>query len=346
MPEFPFKPRVVGWELTLRCNMRCLHCGSSAGQPRDNELTVDEGYSLIDQLVELGTEVLTLSGGEPMTHPAWDKYAKRLVDAGVRTYMISNGLLLEQNLDKLLACGLKRMGVSIDGGEKTHDLVRNHPGSFRAALAGASKARAAGVKVGAITHVSGANINDLEEMYSILSSEGFDFWQVQIVFCQGRMLENLNYKLDPQELPRIVNFVVDCQKRGGSMQVVAGDNFGYYEEPPMRSKPWKGCVAGRHLVGIDSDGNVKGCLSLPRQYSEGNIRQEPLRKIWEDPERFRFNRYFSPDMLTGHCSKCPHAIPCRAGCSTLAYSATGNRFDNPFCAFRVQSGKGANGWDE
>lgn len=343
MTEFPFKPRVVGWELTLRCNMRCLHCGSSAGQPRPDELSVDEGFALIDQLLELGTEVVTLSGGEPMTHPAWDRYARRLVDAGVRTYMITNGLLLEQNIDRMLASGLRRIGVSIDGTESTHDRIRSYPGSFRMAMAGARKAREAGIKVGSITHVSGANKDELEAMYDILSQEGFQFWQIQLAFCQGRMKENPDFQLDPEELPRIVQFVHDCQQRGG-MNVVAGDNLGYYEDPAIREKPWKGCFAGRHLIGIDADGSVKGCLSFPRDLIEGNVRQEPLRQIWEDPERFRFNRYFSPDMLEGHCTACPHAIPCRAGCVVTAYSATGNRFDNPYCAFRVQSGKGSCGW--
>jgi len=345
MTEFPFKPRVVGWELTLRCNMRCLHCGSIAGEPRPDELTVEEGFSLIDQLIELGTEVVTLSGGEPMTHPAWDQYARRLVDAGVRTYMITNGLILEQNVDRLVTAGMRRLGISIDGTEKTHNMIRNHPDSFGRAMAGARKAQEAGIQIGAITHISGANIGEMEDMYRLLQDAGFKFWQIQLAFSEGRMKEHDDYALDPQQIPEIVRFVHECQQRGGNLKVVAGDNLGYFEEPSIREKPWKGCFAGRHVMGIDADGTVKGCLSLRREnFAEGNIRNESLRQIWEDPQRFRFNRYFSPDMLSGHCSSCPHAIPCRAGCVVTAFASTGNRFDNPYCAFRVQSGKGACGW--
>jgi MoaA/NifB/PqqE/SkfB family radical SAM enzyme len=175
MTGFPFKPRVVGWELTLRCNMRCVHCGSSAGAPRPDELSEAEGFGLIDGLVELGTEVLTLSGGEPLLHPSWHRYARRLVDAKVATYMITNGLLLEENIPKVLDSGLRRIGLSIDGMEAAHDLIRNQPGSFKAVLRAAEAAKKAGLSVGAVTHVSRANAKDLSEMYRKFTDAGLDY---------------------------------------------------------------------------------------------------------------------------------------------------------------------------
>ncbi|MFA5138180.1 MAG: radical SAM protein [Elusimicrobiota bacterium] len=332
MSDFPFKPRVVGWELTLRCNMQCIHCGSSAGNPRPDEMNEAEGFSLIDQMVELGTEIVTLSGGEPLTQPSWPKYAERLVKAGVATYMITNGLLLEKSLPAVVGSGLKRIGISFDGTEKTHDFIRNRQGSFTAARRAAGKAKGAGLTVGAITHVSRANFQDLEGMYRAFTEIPLDYWQIQITFKQGRMKEHDTLSLDPKELPALARFVSEKQALQG-LDVVAGDNLGYYCEPDIRKKPWKGCFAGRHLMGVDADGSIKGCLSLPREFVEGNIRKEPLRKIWEDPQRFKYNRYFSPDMLKGHCAGCPKAEPCRGGCTVTAYSATGNRFDNPYCVF-------------
>ncbi|MBI5242125.1 MAG: radical SAM protein [Elusimicrobia bacterium] len=337
--SFPFRPRVVGWELTLRCNMRCLHCGSSAGAPRPGELSEAEGLGLISQLVDLGAEVLTLSGGEPLLHPSWGKYARKLVDSGVSTYMITNALLLEENIPKVLDSGLRRIGVSIDGMEVAHDRIRNHPGSFACALRAALAAKKAGLSVGAVTHVSKANAKDLEAMHRAFSDAGLDYWQVQITFKQGRMKEHEDFSLDPSELPGLSLFVHEKQRAKGGLKVVAGDNLGYYCSPPIRDKEWKGCFAGRHLAGIDADGSVKGCLSLPREFVEGNVRKEPLRKIWEDPQRFKFNRYFSPDMLEGSCKGCPKAKPCRAGCAVTAYSATGSRFNNPYCVFGVLRGR-------
>lgn len=336
MGNFPFKPKVVGWELTLRCNMNCIHCGSSAGPPRPDELSLEEGLSLIDQLVNLGAEVVTLSGGEPSLHPHWDIYARRLLDAGVSTYMITNGLLLEKSIPRLLKSGLRRIGISLDGTEKTHNKIRNHPESFRIATQAAIKAKEAGISVGAVTHISRLNIGELEDMYRIFSEIPLSFWQIQITFKQGRMLDHEDFSLEPEEMLPIAQFIYEKQQIKGKLLITPGDNMGYYCNPPITKHPWKGCFAGRHLIGIDADGSIKGCLSLPREFVEGNIRQEPLRKIWEDPTRFRYNRYFNLEMLEGFCKGCPKGDPCRAGCTVTAYSATGSKFNNPYCVFRIQ----------
>lgn len=338
MEPFPFKPRVAGWELTLACNMRCLHCGSCAGPPRPDELSRDEGFALIDQLVELGLEVITLSGGEPLLSAHWADYARRLADAGVRTFLITNALLLEENVDRLLAAGLTRIGISLDGLEATHDRIRAHPGSFRAAMAGIARARAAGIRCGAVTHVSRVNLPELPAMHDAFTAAGLAFWQVQITFHQGRMKQHADWSLDPSELPAVADFVRSARAARGKVPVTAGDNLGYHESPSLRDRPWKGCFAGRHVIGIDADGAVKGCLSLPRSFVEGYLRREPLRAIWEDPQRFRYNRYFAPEDLAGGCAGCEHGETCRAGCVVTAHGATGNRFDNPYCIHRALAG--------
>ncbi|MBI4675952.1 MAG: radical SAM protein [Elusimicrobia bacterium] len=336
---FPFKPQVAGWELTLACNMQCLHCGSSAGRPRPDELAVAEGLDLIDQLADLGARIVTLSGGEPLLHPAWDRYAARLSEKGVETFLITNGLLLGPSIPKIVASGMKRIGISIDGAEKTHDFIRNRPGSLRAALDAARDAKAAGLSVGAVTHVSNANFSELDELHGLLTTVPFDFWQVQLAFRQGRMKEHAGFALDPGRMEAVALSVHRKQRAKGKPWVVAGDNLGYYCAPPITKYPWKGCHAGRHLVGIDADGAVKGCLSLPREFVEGNVRKESLKRIWEDPERFKYNRYFSNDMLKGSCRGCPKGNPCRAGCTVTAVSATGSKFDNPYCLYHLQQAK-------
>ncbi len=336
MSEFPFKPRVVGWELTLRCNMKCVHCGSCAGPARPDELTEKEGLDLIEQLVDLSTEVLTLSGGEPLLHPSWHIYGKKLVDAGVKTNIITNGLLLEENIPRLLSSGVRRVGISFDGTEKTHNFIRNHPDSFRVSVKAATEGVKEGLSIGAVTHISKLNIKDMEEMYKILSHIALESWQIQIVFKQGRMKENNEYALEPEDLLEIAQFIYEKQQIKGGIRVIQGDNMGYYCEPPITKTPWKGCYAGRHLMGVDADGSIKGCLSLPREMIEGNIRTEKLRTIWEDPERFKYNRYFSPDMMEGFCKDCPKSDPCRGGCTVTAYASTGSKFNNPYCCYRLQ----------
>lgn len=338
MTDFPFKPRVVGWELTLKCNMKCIHCGSSAGHARPDELTEEDGLKLIEQMAELGTEILTLSGGEPLLHPSWNIYAKKLTDCGINAHIITNGLLLEENINKMLQSGIKRIGVSLDGTEKTHNFIRNHPNSFDIAIKGAKKAKEAGISIGAVTHISKANIKEMEEMYNIFSSVPLDSWQIQITFKLGRMKEHEEFALDPPEMLEVGAFIHKKQQIKNGLRITTGDNMGYYYEPSISRHLWKGCFAGRHIMGVEADGSIKGCLSLPETFIEGNIRKETLKDIWQDPQRFKYNRYFSPEMLEGHCKDCPKGDPCRAGCTVTAYSATGNRFDNPYCCYRLQKG--------
>ena len=111
----------------------------------------------------------------------------------------------------------------------------------------------------------------------------------------------------------------------------------------LRAKParrglsfWCGCSAGCLNVGIESNGNVKGCLSLQSgRFVEGNVRQESLRTIWEKPGNFAYTRGFTPADLHGSCSECEYGELCRGGCVFMAYGATGSPHDNPYCLYHV-----------
>ena len=108
-------------------------------------------------------------------------------------------------------------------------------------------------------------------------------------------------------------------------------NLGYMSEddPLLRSAPgvmppcWLGCFAGVRTIGIASDGSVRGCLALPYERSEGNVREQSLRTIWEDERRFGYVRGFRPEQLSGPCAECEHGRVCRGGCTALALRVHG-----------------------
>ena len=132
MPILPKKLYSVVWELTLRCNAHCQHCGSSAGKTRENELTLEENLRICDQLIELKCERINLMGGELFLNPDWKTIAEYLSKNGVLVSIITNGILLnKENLDFLKKINTETIGISIDGGlPKTHDDVRQVPGLF------------------------------------------------------------------------------------------------------------------------------------------------------------------------------------------------------------------------
>jgi radical SAM protein with 4Fe4S-binding SPASM domain len=343
-----YVPRQGVWELTLVCNLRCQHCGSWAGARRDDELSPDECRQLADELAALGLKRLTLGGGEPTVHPLWDELGKRLTDHGVRVNMVTNGWTWSQaHLDKALAAGLVSIAFSLDGLREGHDTIRR-PGSFDRVMAGLDMCRAAGMPTGVVSHINGLNYKHLREMRDLLAEHGVDHWQLQMGNPQGAMTEHLELVVPPEELlwliPEIAALRSDAVARP---RVFAGDNLGYYgiHEAALRECGgpigfWVGCQAGCRVIGIESNGNIKGCLSLPSgrhgtdRFTEGNVRDVPLAQLWSRPGAFAHNRQFSEDQLGGFCAVCRYRDICRGGCSWTAYSHTKDRYDNPYCFYR------------
>jgi radical SAM protein with 4Fe4S-binding SPASM domain len=130
-------------------------------------------------------------------------------------------------------------------------------------------------------------------------------------------------------------------------KVYPGHDVGYYGEPEegLRTHApklpfWTGCSAGCSVIGIESNGNIKGCLSLPsamngtERFIEGNIRETPLAEIWSRKNAFRYNRQFTVEDLGGYCRQCEYAEVCRGGCTWTTFAERGAVRDNPYCYWR------------
>jgi radical SAM protein with 4Fe4S-binding SPASM domain len=337
------------WELTLACNLKCLHCGSYAGARRQDELSLEEAYRVADALAELRCERVTLSGGEPTLHPDWHHIGRRLTDRGVGVNIISNGMTWdEEQLARARHAGLTNLGFSLDGLEPEHDQVRRK-GSFARVLGAIDRSVAAGWRVAVVSHINRANMHTLEAVAQLLRDHGVVHWQLQLGLPSGHLAANRELVIDPEELLWLVPLIAQLRQQGGhAFEVVGSHNIGYYGrwESDLRRQDgtpidvWVGCRAGIHVIGIESNGNVKGCLSLPSamhgedRFVEGNVRKTSLPDIWRSPECFERNRAFDERLLDGFCAVCRYRDICRAGCSWAAYSYAHDRYDNPYCFYR------------
>jgi radical SAM protein with 4Fe4S-binding SPASM domain len=324
------------WELTLRCNAACVHCGSDAGSPRPRELTADEALGVCDALAGLGVHEVTLSGGEPLLRPDWPAIASRLAARGVRVEVITNGLLLDRDLARRIAdAKVASVSISVDGPPAIHDRLRGTPLGFQRAMAAAGHVRAAGLKVGAVTQVSRANRHALAELESWVVEAGFQGWQIQLTAPQGRA-EKTDLALAPDEVPAVAAFILDPAR---ALRPYAADDIGWMtrREPELRSshrptdRVYTGCQAGLSIVGLTAEGTVRGCLSLPARFDEANVRDVPLARIWADPDRFVYNRRFDEAGLTGACASCAFRRVCRAGCKSLAWAHQQSLTENRWC---------------
>lgn len=345
------------WELTLRCDHACAHCGSRADAPRANELSRDELFAVADQLGALGIREVTVIGGEAYLHPAFEDVVRRLTAAGMYTSMQTGGLAVTpRNAARWREAGLQQLGVSIDGPERVHDVLRDRPGSHRAAMRALTAARDAGLRVSVNSQINALNVDLLEETAAMFYDAGVRIWRTQLTVPMGRAADRPEWILQPWQIVQVIDtlarlrlhYAERAQADGlgpeGALQIRAGNNIGYYgpHEVLLRSHSgkhgafWQGCQAGRHVVSVESDGTIKACPSLPTSpYDAGNIRDTTIRDLWERSDAMRFARDRTVDELWGFCRTCTYAEICRGGCSFTSHCTLGRRGNNPFCYHRA-----------
>jgi radical SAM protein with 4Fe4S-binding SPASM domain len=195
-----------------------------------------------------------------------------------------------------------------------------------------------------VTHINRLNLPELGALEEFISALGADVWRLQLGSPLGRLKGHPKLLIEPEDLPEIADFIVAAKKRR-QVTISVGDNIGYFShhEFELRNTPnrqglnfWCGCSAGCLNIGIESQGNVKGCLSLQSdQFVEGNVRHQSLMNIWQKKGNFSYTRDFQPENLHGYCYGCEFGEICRGGCVFMAYGATGSPHNNPYCLHRV-----------
>jgi radical SAM protein with 4Fe4S-binding SPASM domain len=337
----PPHPRYVVWELTLRCDLACKHCGSRAGKARPNELTLQEALAVVDELAQLGTHEITFIGGEAYLYADWLEVVRATRAKGIRATLTTGGRQFGEALARRAAeAGLQAVGVSVDGLEPAHDKLRNLKGSYQAALAALAAARAAGMELHANTQINRVNQGDLEALAEVLVSKGVRAWQVQLTGPMGRASELEDWLLQPYDLlelvPRLGAIAEALLPRG--CRVEAANNLGYFgpHEGALRRGHFAGCNAGKYTLGLEANGDVKGCPSLPtKPYVGGNVRSRSIREIWETTAELRFSRDRDSSELWGFCRGCYYAEVCRGGCSWTSHTLLGKRGNMPYCHHRA-----------
>ncbi len=328
------------WELTLRCNMRCLHCGSSAGRARTGELTLGECFAVVDELAALECAELTFIGGEIFLYRGWEQIARSASDRGIIVNIMTNAFGIgEDEVRQIQHARLSNVGISLDGMEENHNLIRGRNNSFAKIVEAFDLLNRSGIPTAVVTSLLESNFPDLEKLYEFLLGHGVQIWQLQLVNPMGNMAGRKDLILSPGRVAWLIGFIREknCERR---MTVVAADNIGYYHDETegcIRGRRqaisyWAGCQAGLTSVFIDSVGNVKGCGALyDPVFIEGNLRDRCLGEIWRDEGKFKYNRAFDLQSLTGACRDCFAADVCKGGCRASNYFNLGTLYESAYC---------------
>jgi radical SAM protein with 4Fe4S-binding SPASM domain len=220
--------------------------------------------------------------------------------------------------------------LSLDGGTaKVHDYLRGIPGAFEKTLNAINRLKEEKLPVSVITAVSKTNLNELDKIKNLLLDRNIA-WQIQIAIPIGRFPRELT--ISREEFYTVALFIAINTKKYSfkRLPVIGGHCFGHFSRflPNLGLSPWVGCQAGKSVLGIQSNGNIKGCLTLPDGFVEGNVRTQSLKTI---VRKLRLKQI----QLKGYCSDCDEANSCRGGCLGTAYAL--KEFDEPYCLRAIEN---------
>src|SRR5210317_647244 len=209
------KRPVVVWNVTRRCNLKCIHCYAHAKNIAfDNELSTEQGKELINDLADFGSPVMLFSGGEPLVRKDLPQLAAYAVEKGMRAVISTNGTLITpetaRNLKKI---GLSYVGISLDGMQEINDRFRGVSGAFRSALEGIKNSQDAGIKVGLRFTVNKFNVGEIPKIFKLL--EEMDIPRVcfyHLVYA-GRGTELVKDDLSHAETRKALDLIIEETQR-------------------------------------------------------------------------------------------------------------------------------------
>ncbi len=347
------KKPVVVWNVTQRCNLRCIHCYAHAkNREFENELPLDDGKQLLDDLARFGCPVILFSGGEPLMHPHLIELASYAVDRGMRAVISTNGTLITREIAReLKAIGLSYVGISLDGMEEIHDRFRGFKGAFSAALQGVENAQNEGIKVGLRFTINRLNHMEIPAIFDLIEEREIPRACFYHLVYAGRGSRLMEEDLNHDETRKVVDLIIDrtaeLHGKGKPKEILTVDNHadGPYVylrllgEDPGRAEEVlellqmnEGNNSGRGIGCVSWDGEVHAD-QFWRHYSFGNVRERPFSEIWTDLSNPLMRKLKDKKKyVKGRCAKCRWLDICAGNFRVRAEAATGDLWaPDPAC---------------
>lgn len=359
--DFDRSPFTVAWEITQACALACVHCRASAQPRRDpRELTTEEGFMVIDQIVEMGNPILVVTGGDPLMRRDVFDLIRRAAERGLRVSLSpsATALLTRGNLQKARDAGVVRLHLSLDGSTpETHDAFRQVTGSYDRTIKGLQAAREIGLSLQIGTTVTRRNLADLPALAELVAGFGALMWNLFFLVPTGRGKEedmisphqhedtfHWMYELS-KEVPYDVRTTAaqhyrrvviqrtraELGRRGAIHQALSGAGYSFQDG---LGRPQQGVNDGKGFCFISHLGDVcpSGFLQLPA----GNVRETPIAEIYRRSPLFRELR--DPSLLKGRCGRCEYRRVC-GGSRARAFALTGDHLaEEPCCIYQPQEG--------
>ena len=296
--------RWLFFEITNCCNLSCRHCGSNCVSD-GVQLKMEDVAKVLDS-VRPEHPMICLTGGEPMLHPDLFQIAECVRDRGLLWGMTTNATLIDDTAAaRLRETGLTTVSVSLDGLERSHDLLRGQKGAWQRAVRGVCALQNAGLKPQITTVFHRDNFSEMEAMYDFLCDLGIESWRPINIEPIGRACESRDLLLSPAQFNALLSFIREKRfDRDGTMEVTFGCShyLGLENERMVRDHYFL-CGAGILTAGVRCNGDICACLDVENRVElvQGNIRTDDFMEVWQN--RFQvFRRDRTAD--------CPGCVEC------------------------------------
>jgi heme b synthase len=343
----PAELRLVAWEMTRACNLACVHCRAGACPDADpDELSFEEGRSLIDGIAKVAKPILIMTGGEPLLRADFFDLARYAADCGLRPVLATNGVLVtDEAAGKIKKIGIARVSVSLDGAtSEEHDSFRKVPGAFDASLRGVANLRGAGVSVQINTTLTSRNRHRLAQIMELAEKIGADAFHVFLLVPTGRAKDMAGEEMDRDEYEETLTGFYRLARKS-RLETKATCAPQYYRILRQQAKlegvevtesafglnaRTRGCLGGISFVFVSHKGDLQPCGYFDMQ--AGSVREAGFGDIWKNAPLFKDLRNFS--LLEGKCRKCDYLRFC-GGCRARSFELTGRyTAEEPYCAYQ------------
>jgi radical SAM protein with 4Fe4S-binding SPASM domain len=349
--EAKASPRLIFWEVTKGCNLRCIHCRASATElSSPSDLTTATALSIIDQIAAAGNPILVLSGGEPLYRSDIFQLARYGTNRGLRVALATNGTLVTREVARMIVdSGVRRVSISLDGADSlTHDTFRGIPGAFEAAVQGLRNLKTLGMSVQINMTIARHNARQLPQVLELAMRLGADAPHYFRVARQRRAAERRGVNGERKQIapsgerpiPGTIG-PTDMAMPGSTGVVIhhsaaphSGHPGGAHSgHPGDMNAMTKGCLAGTGVCFISHEGEIYPCGYLP--VLAGDLRRQTFTEIWE--KSVVFEQLRDTGNLKGKCGCCEFRNICM-GCRARAFAATGDFLDEePFCIYQPRT---------
>ncbi len=299
--------RQLFWECTLRCNLKCRHCGSDCKVVADTpDMPAEDFLRVIDKSITPHVDprevLIIFSGGEPLMRHDLEDVGMELKKRQYPWGMVTNGMLLTQErLVRLLNAGLSSVAISLDGLEEDHNWMRGNDNCYRNAMRAIElMTTTSGVVWDVVTCVNARTIKYLDKIKDTLYAAGVRKWRLFTIFPVGRAKHYPDFQLSNQDFRTLMEFIKKTRKEGLIHTSYACEGFLGDYEMEVRDHFYR-CHAGINVASVLIDGSISACTSIRSKFYQGNIYQDDFWDVWEN----KFQKYRYRDWAKkGECAEC------------------------------------------